>query len=98
MAAHEGSNIADTDTNAGTSGGQFVSPAGGAAITVDEQSAEDEPKSEGKKILSYLLHGKMKSAMYVGCLCVCLCICLCIIQNLSEFVRLLALRVLEISK
>ena len=50
-----------------------------------------------------LLHGKMKSAMYVGSLCVCVCVCvcvsvcLCIITNLSEFVRSLASRVLEIS-
>ena len=25
-----------------------------------------------------LLHGKMKSAMYFGCLCVCVCVCLCV--------------------
>ena len=25
----------------------------------------------------HLLHGKMKSSMYVGCLCVCLCLCVC---------------------
>ena len=36
-----------------------------------------------------LLHGKMKSAMYVGWLCGCVCVCLCICvsskncQNLS---------------
>ena len=45
-----------------------------------------------------LLHGKMKSAMYVGSLCVCVCVCIClrIIKNVSEFVRSLASQVLEI--
>ena len=51
------------------------------------------------------LHGKMKSAMYFGslcvcvsvCLCVCVSVCMCIINNVSEFVRSLASRVLEIS-
>ena len=47
--------------------------------------------------LQSLLHGKMKSAMYVGCLCVCVSVYLCIIKNVSEFVRSLASRVLEIS-
>ena len=48
-----------------------------------------------------LLHGKMKSSMYIGSPCVCVCVCvsvyLCIIKNVSEFVRSLASRVLEIS-
>ena len=29
-------------------------------------------------IPAFLLHGKMKSAMYVGCLCVCVCVCVCV--------------------
>ena len=35
----------------------------------------------GTDELCHLLHGKMKSVMYVACLCdlsVCLCVCLCV--------------------
>ena len=36
-------------------------------------------------ILLILLHGKMKSSMYIGTSCVCVCVCLCVCVCVSVY-------------
>ena len=41
--------------------------------------------SPGTVSIDRLLHGKMKSSMYIGTSCVCVCVCLCVCVCVSVY-------------